>query len=53
MKIKKTLFTTEVEITPDEIDAFRYKMSQIDRYNFFSWVKNEFGLDMITRKYDK
>ena len=48
MKIKKTLFSTEIEITPDEINGF-YSMNHPRTVaGLFCWLKDNFNLDLFS-----
>lgn len=50
MKIKKTLFKTEISIKPNELMDFIYN----DHFNqvsgLFKWIKNNFKLDIFPKK---
>lgn len=50
MKIKKTLFKTEISIKPNELADFIH----CDRFNqsvgLFKWIKKNFKLDIIPKK---
>ena len=50
MKIKKTLFSTEIETTPEELENFTYKVRPSIFIGFFSWLGQTFGLDMLPNK---
>lgn len=48
MKIKKGIFLTELEITPDEIMEFIYKLPVRAQAGLFRWLKSNFDLDLTT-----
>jgi hypothetical protein len=47
MKIKKTLFTTEIEIYPHEIRDLKDDCTFGEWYGLFRWIRKTFGLDLI------
>ena len=46
MKIKKTLFTTELEITPGEIMDFCHRDPGIF-HGIYEFLKNNFGYEIV------
>ena len=50
MKIKKTLFSTEIEVTPDELDQFTYRIRDSIRYGLFIWLKQQFKLNLYKKR---
>jgi hypothetical protein len=50
MKIKKSLFTTEIEFSVDEIARMNYVLSPVFRVGLLTWIREVFGLDLITKK---
>jgi len=52
MKIKKTLFKTEISIRPDELSNFIHydRFGQIS--SLFRWIKKNFKLDLFPKKND-
>jgi hypothetical protein len=50
MKIKKTLFSLELEVTPDEILRFRERLRPAEYVGLIFWLREKFGLDMVPAK---
>jgi hypothetical protein len=48
MKIKKTLFSTELEFTPEEVRDFPV-MPTSAHVGLLFWIKQNFGLDMLPK----
>ena len=49
MKIKKTLFSTEIETTPQELEQFIYQTRTSTSIGLFRWIKKNFGLDILPK----
>lgn len=48
MKIKRSLFTNEIEFEIGELEAIRYRTPQMGIGLLF-WIKEKFGLDMLPK----
>ena len=53
MIIKKSIFSTSIEVTPDELLEFRYKVPVTISIGLFTWIKDKFGLDMLPKPLKK
>lgn len=49
MKIKKGYFSTEIEITPKEMEDLWYQSSFHMKYGLFVWLKRNFDLDFMPK----
>ena len=49
MKIKKTLFSTEIEFDPEELESLSYRAPTYTRVGLLFWFKKMFGLDMLPK----
>lgn len=47
MKITKTWWKTEIEITPDEVEEFMFKLPEFLRGEFFKMIKRLFANNFI------
>lgn len=50
MKIKQTLFSKEIEFTPDELERLRTSTSPAMSFGMLAWIKETFGLNMLPKK---
>jgi hypothetical protein len=46
MKIKKTLFSTEIEFQISELEEIRYRVPVTMLIGLLKWIKYKFGLDL-------
>lgn len=49
MKIVKGIFKTSLEIRPEELKQFKDYNCFQDWYGLFKWIKDIFGLDILTK----
>lgn len=47
MKLKKTLFSTEIEFTPNELSELRYRISTSMFMGLVVWFRKVYGLDLL------
>lgn len=50
MKIKKTLFSTEIEYSIDELESMHYRLSPTISVGLLLWIKKNFGLNLLSKK---
>ena len=49
MKIKKTPLSTEIEITPDEVELWFTHVHTETLVGLLNWLRNNFGLDLFVK----
>ena len=47
MKIRKTLFSMEIEITPEEINEFYNRVPTSAFAGLVGWLRKNFDLDLV------
>lgn len=53
MKIKKTLFSTEIEISREEIRFISQDVVEMNVLGFHEWIKENFGLNLMKVTYNR
>lgn len=50
MKLKKTLFSTEIEVTPEELMDFDYKVHPRIVGGLYKWLEKYFDFKLLKKK---